>query len=139
MPLGVVALAFLFFFFLNFNFNFKKIYSLFIYFLIIFLLRWTHVAFLLVWRAVDVAFNRIWRQGSICNYCLPQGPPMNFLNYREWKIIMAYHRNQWCNYPFYFIALVYLLFYVVFRFRLRLVFSFFLFFLKKNKIKFEKK
>jgi hypothetical protein len=33
------------------------------------------------------------------NYCIQQGPPMNFLNHREWKIIMAYHIDQRCNYP----------------------------------------
>jgi hypothetical protein len=45
-------------------------------------------------------FNRIWLQWSICNYCLPRGPPMNFLNHRKWKIIIAYHRDQQCIYPF---------------------------------------
>jgi hypothetical protein len=44
-------------------------------------------------------------QGVKCNYCIPQGPPMNFLNHREWKIIMAYHRDQRCNYPYFFIKM----------------------------------
>jgi hypothetical protein len=45
--LGVAQppLAFFFFSFLNFNFNFFKKISIFIY---LFLLRWIHVAFLLV-------------------------------------------------------------------------------------------
>jgi hypothetical protein len=33
------------------------------------------------------------------NYCIPQGPPMNFLNNKKWKIIMAYHMDQRYNYP----------------------------------------
>jgi len=57
----------------------------------------------LTWHLTEYVkkFNGILRQGSICNYYLPQGRPMNFLNHKELKIIMAYHRDQWCNYPFY--------------------------------------
>jgi len=60
---------------------------------------WRHVA--LTWHLTESVknFNRIWRQGSICNYCISRGPPVNFLNHREWKIIMVYHRDQRCNYP----------------------------------------
>jgi len=46
-------------------------------------------------------FNRIWRKWSNCNHCIPQWPPMHFLNHREWKIIMKYHRDQQYNYPFF--------------------------------------
>jgi hypothetical protein len=48
---------------------------------------WSDVA--LTWHLMESVknFNGIWRQWSICNYCLPQWPPMNFLNHREWKII----------------------------------------------------
>jgi hypothetical protein len=62
---------------------------------------WRHVA--LTWYLTESVknFNRIWCQVSICNYCIPQGPPMHFLNHREWKIIMAYHMDQRCNYPLY--------------------------------------
>jgi hypothetical protein len=43
-------------------------------------------------------------QGVKRNYCIAQGLPMNFLNHKELKIIMAYHRDQRCNYPKYFSA-----------------------------------
>jgi hypothetical protein len=108
-PKGWLGHPFSFFFFEFFlNFFYKKI-SIFIYFLINLYFfydgrhvspsYWRHVA--LTWHLTESVknFNRIWRQGSICNYCISQGPPMNFLNYREWKIIMVYHRDQRCNYP----------------------------------------
>jgi hypothetical protein len=50
----------------------------------------------LTWHLTESVkkFNGIWCQGSICNYYLPQGPLINFLNHREWKIIMTYHMDQ---------------------------------------------
>jgi hypothetical protein len=61
---------------------------------------WRHVSLTLHWTESVKNFNRIWRQGSICNYCILQGPPIHFLNYREWKIIMTSHEPT-VQYHFY--------------------------------------
>jgi hypothetical protein len=44
-----------------------------------------HILIGLMWHLTEYVknFNEILRQGSICNYCLLQGPPMNLLNYKE--------------------------------------------------------
>jgi hypothetical protein len=99
-PSHPFQLFFFVFFFLNLNF---------IYFLInlYFFIKMDTCRHLIgdTWYLTESVknFNRIWQQGSSCNYCIPQGPLMHFLNYKEWKIIMAYHIDQRCNYPYIYI------------------------------------